>query len=81
MNITSAYAIIDSNADKVVGNTYTWILKNNKADISFTIAKDVVYEEGEYQFSFGAFKIVGAIVLIVLSIITYILYKKKNSND
>ena len=74
------YAVISSNADKVRDNTYTWVLDNENDSIDITFSKNIKYVEPTRKSS-GTFKIVCFIILIVLSIITYFLYKKKNNSD
>ena len=81
INITSDYEVISNNADKVHNNTYTWIINDkDNVNISLTISKKLSYQKNEYEVSFTRLRIIGFIVLIILSIITYLLYRKKNSN-
>ena len=80
VKVTSDTAVISSNADKVRGNTYTWVLDNENDSIDIAFSKNIKYVEPTSKSS-GTFKIVCFVILIVLSIITYFLYKKKNNSD
>ena len=80
VKVTSDTAVISSNADKVRDNTYTWVLDNENDSIDITFSKNIKYVEPTRKSS-GTFKIVCFIILIILSIITYFLYKKKNNSD
>lgn len=80
INVTSNYEVIDNNAKSIDGNKYKWVIdKSNNVDISLTVSKNVRYEEPVKAKLFSTFQIVGLIVFAVLVIITYILYKRKNS--
>ncbi len=80
INVTSNYEVIDNNADKINGNKYVWTIDNsNGVDILLTISKEEKYEEPVKAKMFSTFQIVGLIVFALLTIITYILYKRKNS--
>lgn len=80
INVTSNYEVIDNNADKINGNKYVWTIDNsNNVDILLTISKEEKYEEPVKAKMFSTFQIVGLIVFALLTIITYILYKRKNS--
>lgn len=80
INVTSNYEVIDNNADKINGNKYVWTIDNsNDVDILLTISKEEKYEEPVKAKMFSTFQIVGLIVFALLTIITYILYKRKNS--
>lgn len=77
INVTSAYKVFEHNADKVKGNTYTWVIDSKEnADIEFGVSKTVKRNERSINY----FKLVAFIILIVLSLVTYLLYKKKESN-
>lgn len=79
VSIHSDYAIISSNADKTNNNTYTWTLEEDKTDIELILSKDIKYQKSETKTS--SIRIISFIILIILVTITYLLYKKKNSND
>lgn len=80
INVTSNYEVIDNNADKINGNKYVWTIDNsNGVDILLTISKEEKYEEPVKAKMFSTFQIAGLIVFALLTIITYILYKRKNS--
>lgn len=82
INVTSDYAVLENNADKVNDNTYTWVInKEDDVDISITVSKELKYEQETKRKTISTFQIVGLVVLIILSLITYILYKKKNSEE
>lgn len=80
INVKTDYAIMKNNADKVKNNVYTWILDDNTADIQMIISKKLV-NNSNTESKPNFFRIIGFIVLIVLSGITYFLYKKKNSGE
>lgn len=82
INVTSEYAVLESNAERVEGNTYTWEIDDYKdADIYMAISKNVKYEsntESKKRIT-DKFKIIGLIILVILSGITYFLYKKREN--
>lgn len=78
INVTSDYKVFEHNADKVKGNTYTWIIdKNTNADIDFGVSKIIKSDEKDVSY----FKLIAFIIFIILSLITYFLYRKKESNN
>lgn len=80
VNVTSDYAVIENNADRINKNKYTWLLTDeDNEEIVFSVSKNVkqISDDGESKPNY--FRIIGFIVLVVLSFITYFLYKKKNS--
>lgn len=80
INVTSNYVVLENNADKVDGNKYKWTIDNyDNVNIALTISKSVKYEEPVKARVMSTFQIIGLIIFIVLTIITYFLYKKKNS--
>lgn len=80
INVTSNYVVLENNADKVDGNKYKWTIDNyDNVNIALTISKSVKYEEPVKAKVMSTFQIIGLIIFIVLTIITYFLYKKKNS--
>ena len=80
VNVKSNYVVIEHNADKVKDNTYTWIIDKNNKEIHAVISKDLVNNIST-ESKPNYFRIIGFVVLIVLSVITYFLYKKKNSGE
>lgn len=82
INVTSNYVVMENNADKVDGNVYKWTIDDPfDVNIALTVAKNVKYEEPVKAKTFSTFQLIGLIVFIVLTIITYFLYKKKNSDN
>lgn len=82
INLKSDYAIIENNANEVNDNVYTWIIdKEENVDISVTVSKKIKQKQTEEKPIFTPFKIICFIVLILLSGITYFLYKKKNDEQ
>ena len=80
INVTTDYAVLDSNAAKVNGNKYTWIIDNKYNDgIHFVVSKTVISNNSEDTDGSNVFRIIAFIVLIILSGVTYFLYKKKNN--
>lgn len=83
INLKSDKAILDANADSIKNNTYTWIInQENKdnVDITLSISKNVYVNKENNKFEVSTFQIIAFVILIVLSLITYLLYKKKNSS-
>lgn len=77
INIKTNNEVISNNADKVNGNIYTWIINKDNvtnADIQMTISKHSRY------YNIIVYCIVG-VILICLSIVGYIVYKKIRNND
>ena len=72
--------MLNNNAKKVNGNKYTWTIDNsNNVDIMLTVSKTVKYEEPTKAKTFSTFQIIGFVVFAILTIVTYFLYRKKNS--
>ena len=79
ISITVPYKVIDSNADKVVDNTYIWNFDDNKGqereiNISYTKSK---IENLDFNYS----AIIGVAIIIILGIIALFIfrrYKKAN---
>ena len=71
--------LLENNARKVSGNTYTWTIKDSdNVDILLNVSKKVTNTENKKAKKINTFQIVGAIVLVVLCVVTFILYKKNN---
>lgn len=81
INVKSNLKVISDNAKKVKNDTYTWVINKNSTDIEFTVDKNSPYSETNKRKGSGTFRIISFIVLIVLSGITYFLYKKKNNSE
>lgn len=82
INVKSDYMIIENNADKVKDGVYTWIIDDeDSADIFLTISKTTKSSVTKDKKGVSTFKIVGFVVLVILSVITYFLYKKKNNEQ
>ena len=80
INVISNYEVLNNNAKKVNGNKYTWTIDNsNNVDIMLTVSKTVKYEEPTKAKTFSTFQIIGFVVFAILTIVTYFLYRKKNS--
>ena len=80
INVISNYEVLYNNAKKVNGNKYTWTIDNsNNVDIMLTVSKTVKYEEPTKAKTFSTFQIIGFVVFAILTIVTYFLYRKKNS--
>lgn len=79
INVTCDNVVIDNNADKINGNTYTWEITSENDDIYMVISRNDKKENE--QGGISVFKIVGFVVLVVLSVVTYFLYKKKNGDE
>lgn len=82
INVTSSYEVLDNNAQKVDGNKYTWVIDNpDNVDITLTVSKTVEYKTPTRAKTFSTFQLIGLIIFVLLTIITYFLYKKKNSGE
>ena len=80
INITSNYMVLENNAKKVEDNKYTWeITDSENVNIKLVVSKENKYEEPAKAKMFSTFQIIGFVVFAILTIITYFLYKKKNS--
>ena len=81
ISVTSKYAITDNNADKVNKNTYTWTIKDkDNANIHLEVNKKIEYKESNKKYAFTTIRIVSFIILLILSAVTYYLYKKRESD-
>ena len=72
--------MLEHNADNVNNNVYTWIIDDDNCNINMTVSKKLMNNSNNVKSNPNYFRIVGFIVLIVLSVITYFLYKKRNSD-
>lgn len=80
VNVISNYVVLENNAKEVNGNKYSWVIDNsNNVNISLTISKEVKYEEPSKTKFISTFQLIGLIIFVVLTGITYFLYRKKNS--
>lgn len=80
INMTSEYVVLEDNADKVKNNVYTWVIDSeDDVDISITVSKSIK-ENKDNKRGVSTFKIIGLIVLIILSAVTFVLYKNHNKN-
>lgn len=80
INVTSNYEVIENNASVVNGNKYKWIINSSdNVNILLTVSKKVEYTEPVKAKTFSTFQLIGLIIFVILTVITYFLYKKKNS--
>ena len=79
--VTSNLKVASNNADKIKDNTYIWTIDKNTTDIELVVDKDTPYTKPIKRGINSTFRIVCFIVLVVLSSLAYILYKKKNSSE
>lgn len=79
--VTSNLKVASNNADKIKDNTYIWTIDKNTTDIELAVDKDTPYTKPIKRGISSTFRIVCFIILIILSLITYLLYKKKNSSE
>lgn len=80
INVISNYVVLENNAKEVNGNKYSWVIDDsNNVNISLNISKEVKYEEPSKTKFISTFQLVGLIIFVVLTGITYFLYRKKNS--
>ncbi len=79
--VTSNLKVASNNADKIKDNTYIWTIDKNTTDIELAVDKDTPYTKPIKRGISSTFRIVCFIILIILSLITYLLYKKKSNNE
>lgn len=79
--VTSNLKVASNNTDKIKDNTYIWTIDKNTTDIELVVDKDTPYTKPIKRGISSTFRIVCFIVLVVLSSLAYILYKKKNSSE
>ncbi len=72
-------AVLENNAKKVDGNTYTWTLKDkDDVDIILNVSKKLKNDNSKVS-KINTFQLIGLVVLVILCITIYILYRKKNN--
>lgn len=83
INLTSNYAVTDNNADKVSGNKYTWIINKDKnIDIKAIVNKNIeAITPTKEKSILTPYQIATVILLIILIIISFVIYKKRNSEN
>ena len=80
INVISNYVVLENNAKEVNGNKYSWVIDNSSnVNIFLNISKEIKYEEPSKTKFISTFQLVGLIIFVVLTGITYFLYRKKNS--
>ena len=82
VNVKTKLAVLDNNANRVEGNNYVWILKNdtNNVDIFMTVSKNIEsFTPNNEKSIFTPYRITTLIILIVLVIVSLFIYKKRNS--
>lgn len=80
VNVTSNLNVISNNAKKVKDNTYTWVINKDTTNIEFVVDKTKPFTKNNKKGS-STFRIISFVILMVLSGITYLLYKKKSNNE
>lgn len=88
INITVPFIVEDHNADKVLGNKYTWNIKSNEElksikisykDKEFSNRANIKINNKNYSFKYE-YIIIGVIVLIVVLIIISVFRNSKKNN-
>ena len=80
INVISNYVVLENNAKEVNGNKYSWVIDDSSnVNIFLNISKKIKYEEPSKTKFISTFQLVGLIIFVVLTGITYFLYRKKNS--
>lgn len=80
INVISNYVVLENNAKEVNGNKYSWVIDDSSnVNIFLNISKEIKYEESSKTKFISTFQLVGLIIFVVLTGITYFLYRKKNS--
>lgn len=83
INIITDYMVVDTNAVKKK-NKYTWTLTddNNKdVNMYIKINKHIANDNSKGNSWIKSLRIAGFIILIILSVLAYLLYRKKNSDE
>lgn len=80
VNVISNLNVISNNAKKVKDNTYTWVINKDTTNIEFVVDKTKPFTKNNKKGS-STFRIISFIILVVLSGVTYLLYKKKSNNE
>lgn len=83
INLTTELKVLDNNADKINGNTYTWIVnENNYLDKSvyFRLQKKPNLDVDKNNASYLMLIVVLSIVIVGFLIYLFVRHKKKKSN-
>ena len=86
INVTTGYKVLENNADKVDGNTYTWnITKSNKKGIKLTLdtTVDEIQEEEIKKEKLNKnliFIIIGTLVLFAFGTVLFVFIKSNKNN-
>ncbi len=81
INIKTDLKVIENNADKVKGNTYTWIIDDsNYQNKPINMRIDLTEEEEESYTSIVLLCIFGGIIIAVLSVIIYMYIRNRKNN-
>lgn len=81
IRVTSNMEVASSNADKIKDNTYIWTIDKNNTDIEFVINKNKAYTKPISRGISNSFRIICFVILVLLSLGVYVIYKKKNSSE
>ena len=87
INVTTGYKVLENNADKVDGNTYTWnITKTNKKGIKLTLdtTVDEIKEKEEQKKQTNKtiiITLIGITILSVISLVIIFMLKMKKNNE
>lgn len=82
INVKSNMAVIKNNADNVNGNVYSWVIDDSEnIDIELAISKNIEqFTSTRDKSILTPYQIITFILLIILIIISFIIYKKRNSD-
>ena len=86
INVTTGYKVLENNADKVDGNTYTWnITKSNKKGIKLTLdtTVDEIQEEEKQKEKLSKnliFIVIGTLVLFAFGTVLFVFIKSNKNN-
>ena len=79
INVISNKKVVSNNANKVNNNIYTWVIdKPDNVNIQLDISKTESFDKTKKHSN--AFRIVSFIIFISLCVVTFFLYKNKNSD-
>ena len=65
---------------KQISYKYEYGMNKDNADIHLEVNKKIEYKESNKKYAFTSIRIVSFIILLILSAVTYYLYKKRESD-
>ena len=82
VNITTDYTVVNNNANKVKGNTYTWKLEKGSTDIEMDILKKKKDNNFSPDKGLHYFRLIGTILFAILcGVVGYIYFRKTKNSE